>query len=130
MPVKQRAPQPARPSPQFTHPVEILVQAGRLRPLHVTFGDFEPGLMPPGNGHRQRVGLPDLREQGARGSQLPQAGRLQVQQRSVFWFCRGGGGRIGSLFRLARLSTATTINKTVHFSSISVYMGQGGSGPA
>eukprot|EP00439_Symbiodinium_sp_Y106_P036060 s7483_g4.t1 len=29
----------------------------------------------------------------------------------------------------ARLSTATTINETVHFSSISVYMGQGGSGP-
>ncbi|CAE7196889.1 Mtr [Symbiodinium sp. CCMP2592] len=40
VPVKQRAPQPARPSPQFTHPVEILVQATRTVSASVfqTFG--------------------------------------------------------------------------------------------
>ena len=36
--------------------------------------------MPPGSGPRQRIGLPDLREQGTRAGQLPQAGRLQVGQ--------------------------------------------------
>lgn len=78
VPVKQRAPQPARPSPQFTHPVEILVQA---------------------------------------------TGTVSASVFQTF------GSKAHAAANFHRLSTATTINKTVHFSSISVYMGQGGSGP-
>ncbi|CAE7301769.1 metH, partial [Symbiodinium necroappetens] len=68
VPVKRRAPEPGRPSPLFTHPVEILVQAAGPVSASV-FQTFGSKAHAPANFHR--------------------------------------------------LSTATTINKTVQFSSIS-----------
>ena len=129
VPVKQRAPQPARPSPQFTHPVEILVQApmaGARRTLK------EPC---------QRVDAARQQAPSARRSSRPSGARRMRQPTSTGWAATscykhngdlllGLRGGWGDCFRFARLSTAATINKTVHFSSISVYMGQGGSGPA
>lgn len=75
---KQSPPEPLRPSPQFTHPVEILVQA---------------------------------------------TGTVSSSIFQTF------GSKAHAAVNYHRLITATTINRTVHFSSISVYMGQGGSGP-
>jgi len=75
---KQSPPEPLRPSPQFKHPVETLVQA---------------------------------------------TGTVSSSIFQTF------GSKAHAAANYHRLITATTINRTVHFSSISVYMGQGGSGP-
>lgn len=75
---KQTPPEPLRPSPQFIHPVETLVQA---------------------------------------------TGTVSSSIFQTF------GSKAHAAANYHRLITATTINRTVHFSSISVYMGQGGSGP-
>ncbi|CAJ1385093.1 unnamed protein product [Effrenium voratum] len=73
-----KAVEPLRPSPQFTNPVEILVQA---------------------------------------------TGTINSSIFQTF------GSKAHAAANYHRLSAATQINRTVHFSSISVYMGQGGSGP-
>eukprot|EP00931_Biecheleriopsis_adriatica_P062379 TRINITY_DN3757_c0_g1_i1.p1 TRINITY_DN3757_c0_g1~~TRINITY_DN3757_c0_g1_i1.p1 ORF type:complete len:2077 (+),score=489.19 TRINITY_DN3757_c0_g1_i1:77-6307(+) len=71
-------PTPAQPSPQFTNPIETLVQA---------------------------------------------TGTISS---SIF---QTYGSKAHAAANFHRMNTASTINKTIHFSSISVYMGQGGSGP-
>ena len=72
---KQRAPEPLRPSPQFTHPVEILVQARSLVSWREHGGaGVLLALQLTGNRHNQLVHLPDLWEQGTCGRKLPQAG--------------------------------------------------------
>ena len=72
VPVKQRAPQPARPSPQFTHPVEILVQAAAVaRHLWKRL--------------RARVDAARQRAPSARRSSRPSAARRTRQPTSTGW---------------------------------------------
>eukprot|EP00930_Biecheleria_cincta_P009204 TRINITY_DN1108_c0_g1_i1.p1 TRINITY_DN1108_c0_g1~~TRINITY_DN1108_c0_g1_i1.p1 ORF type:complete len:2115 (+),score=427.14 TRINITY_DN1108_c0_g1_i1:725-6346(+) len=78
IPAKQQIAEPIRPTAQWTHPIETLVQAT-----------------------------------GTINSSIFQA----------------FGSKAHAAANYHRLIHASTVNKTVHFSSISVYMGQGGSGP-
>eukprot|EP00930_Biecheleria_cincta_P009206 TRINITY_DN1108_c0_g1_i4.p1 TRINITY_DN1108_c0_g1~~TRINITY_DN1108_c0_g1_i4.p1 ORF type:complete len:451 (+),score=87.53 TRINITY_DN1108_c0_g1_i4:145-1353(+) len=78
IPAKQPIAEPIRPTAQWTHPIETLVQAT-----------------------------------GTINSSIFQA----------------FGSKAHAAANYHRLIHASTVNKTVHFSSISVYMGQGGSGP-